>query len=198
MKRGKLILIITIALIVGCNENVNKEDLNIESEINNLKTEQDKIKFLEAILEEDQKVRDGEKVAALMLKYGKDSKEYMEYINAQWKQDEINLQKIEIYLKTFGYPNKKSFGKDAAIAPWLVIHHSTDLGVRNRNFEYLYAAYLIEDIDDTAMSMYLGRTYEFTFRERLRMESPYKPEDEINQLIEKLNLEEKKAKVKAK
>jgi len=169
---------------------MDNKSSKIEQQIEGLETGEDKRRFLEKILEDDQKVRDG-KDSELMLKYGKDSKEHMEYVQAQWRQDEINLIKIEKYLEKFGYPSKNELGKDAAIAPWLVIHHSTDTQIRNRNFEVLYEAYLREDIDATAMSLYLGRTYEFTYGKRFRMESPYKSEDEINQLIKELDLKEK-------
>ncbi|MEZ4933326.1 MAG: hypothetical protein R2788_14550 [Saprospiraceae bacterium] len=196
MKIVKIIFLFTLISIFGCNgqSNQSSEKSNgIEYEIQQLETADSKKAYLEQILADDQAVRNGEISAELMLKYGKDSEEYMEYVKAQWDQDEINLHKIETYLEEYGYPKKDELGKDVAIAPWLVIHHSTDTGIRNRNFEILYKAYLSGDIDDTAMSMYLGRTYEFTFKERFRMENPYKSEDEINQLIEKLNLEEEKA-----
>jgi hypothetical protein len=196
MKIVKIIFLFSLISIFGCNGQSNQsgeKSNGIEYEIQQLETADSKKAYLEQILADDQAVRNGEISAGLMLKYGKDSEEYMEYVKAQWDQDEINLHKIETYLEEYGYPKKDELGKDAAIAPWLVIHHSTDTGIRNRNFEILYKAYLSGDIDDTAMSMYLGRTYEFTFRERFRMENPYKSEDEINQLIEKLNLEEEKA-----
>jgi hypothetical protein len=167
--------------------------VNFENEINSLETDEAKRGFLEKIYKDDQQVRDGKKEAELLLTYGKDSKEHMDYVQAQWKQDEINLQKIETYLGKYGYPKKDELGKEAALAPWIVIHHSTDTGIRNRHFEILYQAYLTGDIEDTAMSLYLGRTYEFTFKESFEMKSPYRSEDKINQLIKKLNLEEKKA-----
>jgi hypothetical protein len=59
----------------------------------------------------------------------------------------------------------------------------------------VYEAYLNGDIDDGAISFYLGRMYQKRYGERLKMESPYKAEDEINQLIKYLDLEEKKARV---
>ncbi|HFA47851.1 MAG TPA: hypothetical protein ENJ95_02395 [Bacteroidetes bacterium] len=193
MKFDKFILIVFLILFCGCAEKTKKEISAIEEEISQLNSIEDKKLYLEKILEDDQAVRNSEKSAELMLKYGNDSEEYMEYVKTQWKQDEINLHKIEAYLKKFGYPKNDEMGKNAVTAPWIVIHHQTDTGIRNRNFEILYKAYLNGDIDDTAMSFYLGRTYEFTFRERFKMESPFKSEDEINKLIEKLNLEEEKA-----
>ena len=196
MKIGKAIITFTIISLFGCNGQEHQNDgkaNEIQNEILQLETANSKKIYLENILKDDQALRNGEKSAELILKYGKDSKEHMEYVKAQWKQDEINLRKIEAYLKKYGYPKKNELGKDAAIAPWIVIHHSTDTEIRNRNFKILYQAYLTGDIDDNAMSMYLGRTYEFTFKERFRMESPYKSEDEINLLIEILNLDEEKA-----
>lgn len=181
---------ITLVFIIACKN--NKAPSSPKNETYQLETIEGKRTFLEQILKDDQLVRDGEKAANLVLRYGKDSKEDLAYAEAQWKQDAINLQKIEDYLKAFGYPQKAELGEDAAITPWLVIHHSTDIEVRNKYFEVLYKAYLTKDIDDTAISMYLGRTYQFTFREMFDIESPYLPEDEINQLIQKLGLEDKK------
>lgn len=195
MKIESLLLIIPLVIIVGCNTKQNKDYLNLKVDTSKLVTVKDKRNFLEQILEDDQKVRDGEAEAKLMLKYGKGSKEHMEYIKAQWRQDGINLKKIEAYFEKFDYPSKIELGRDAVTAPWLVIHHSTDTGIRDRHFEILYKAYLNGDIDDTAMSLYLGRTYEKIFGERHQMENPYKSEDQINQLIQKLDLDERKANI---
>jgi hypothetical protein len=62
---------------------------------------------LENIFELDQSVRDGKKEAELIRDYGYNSKEHMDYINEQWRQDEINLIKIEAYLQKHGYPEKE-------------------------------------------------------------------------------------------
>jgi len=174
MKIERLLLIVPLVIILGCSTKQNKEYLNLKVDTSNLVTVEDKRNFLEQILENDQKVRDGEAEAKLMYKYGKDSKEHMEYVKAQWRQDGINLKKIEAYFERFGYPSKIELGRDAATAPWLVIHHSTDTGIRDMHFEILYKAYLDGDIDDTAMSLYLGRTYEIIFDERHQMKNPYK------------------------
>ena len=186
---------ITLISIFACNSKVNQSSeqiKEIENEIQQLKTANAKKIYLEKILEDDQAVRDSEKSAELMLKYGKDSEEYMEYVKTQWKQDEINLIKVEKYLEIYGYPGKE-LGDMATTTPWMVIHHAQGYETRERNFEKVYGAYLKGDIDDGAISFYLGRMYQMKNGERLRMESPFKAEDEINQLIKELNLEEKKA-----
>lgn len=104
------------------------------------------------------------------------------------QQDAINLAKIEGYFNTYGYP-KKEMGEIATMVPWLVIHHAQGYEPRERNFEILYKAYLKGTIDVDAISFYLGRMHEIKFGNRHRMENPYKLEDEVNQLIEKLGLD---------
>ncbi|HET8858382.1 hypothetical protein [Marivirga sp.] len=119
--------------------------------------------------------------------YDGDSKEYKDFQTAQKTTDAINLAKVEYYLNFHGYPEKE-MGEIATTAPWVVIHHAADFKTRERNFKIIYKAYLKEAIDIDALSMYLGRMYKMKFGERHRMKNPYKPEDEINLLTEKLEL----------
>ena len=82
MKLRKIILSIILISILACKSETKQsvEHLKeIENEIRQLVTTNAKKMYLEKILEEDQAVRDGKKSADLMLKYGKDSDEYMEY-----------------------------------------------------------------------------------------------------------------------
>jgi hypothetical protein len=173
-------------VLLSCTNQTVNESTAIELNEIDLPTTQDRKKFLLQILEDDQTVRDGNVESSLITSYGYNSEEHMEFINEQWEQDEINLQKVELYLKKYGYPKKDLFGKDATIAPWLVIHHSTNTAVRNRHFDILYKAYQDGNIDQTAFLMYLNRTYKFTFREDFNMEGSYSAELEISRLIEAL------------
>jgi len=196
MKKVSLLLTVSVIIIFGCNSKLNTDHSNIKEEVSKLVSPDDKRNFFRQILEDDQKVRDSEKAAELMLKYGNNSKEHREYTKAQQKQDEINIKKIEAYFEKFDYPLRVKLGRDAAMAPWLVIHHLTDTGLRDKHFEILYKAYLNGDIEDTQLSLYLDRSYNFIFGERYQMKSPYRSEDQINILIEKLGLEERRAKIK--
>ncbi len=194
MKIQQLASIILIIFAFACEKSnpvTNEQVSQIEVEIKQLNTFEAKKIYLENILDDDQTIRDD---SELVLSKGLDSQEHKEYIKAQWEQDEINLIKIEKYLNTYGYPTKE-MGKRATTAPWVVIHHSNVYGVRERNFEIIYEAYLNNHIDENAMSLYLGRMYSIKNGERLQMKSPYKQDDEINVLIQKLNLEDKKIKV---
>ena len=192
MKLLKLLCGIYLLTIIGCSEKFTHEYAEIYKEIEDLDSKEDKKSYLELIFEQDQNVR-GSEGSEIMLKSGRDSKEYREYIQTQLDQDALNLVNIESYLSYYGHPKKSELGDIAAIAPWTVIHHAQGYKVRERNFEILYKAYLQGDIDDGAISLFLGRMYELKNRKRFRMENPYKSEDEINQLIEELGLEEEKA-----
>ena len=177
---------------MSCVEKQEKVNIEVDKIVSALKSTDGKKAFLENIFEADQRVRDSEKSAQIVTQFGNDSKEHKDYVREQWRQDEINLIKVETFIKFFGYPSQKELGEYAALAPWIVIHHSSDVSVRNRNFKDLYRAYLSEDIDDNALAMYLGRTYRFIEREDFYIESPFKAEDEINGLIEALGLEKEK------
>ncbi|HHS95784.1 MAG TPA: hypothetical protein ENJ45_04275 [Phaeodactylibacter sp.] len=195
MKFLTFILTISLLLMLGCNEQVKEEVLTIEEEVNQLTTLEAKRLYLEKIHDDDQSVRDNETSAALVSKYGRNSEEYMNFVRRQWKQDSLNLERVEKYLSVYGHPTKE-MGHLAAGTPWLVIHHAQGFETRVRNFERIYEAYLKGDIDDGAISFYLGRMYEVkNDGKRLRMKSPYKPDDEINLLIKELGLEKKQARV---
>ena len=177
-------------MLLSCsNQRANEPSTNEENQIE-LTTIQDKKRFLKQILKDDQAVRDGQLESSLIATYGYNSVEHKEYIENQWKQDEVNLHKIELYLKKYGYPKKVLFGKDERVVPWLVIHHSTNISVRNRYFDILYNAYKDGNIDQTAFSMYLNRTYKFTFREDFDIKGNFSSDIEISRLIEELGLEQ--------
>lgn len=192
MKVGTILYMLTLILIFGCNQRTENNAYDFANEINQLETFQDKKIYLENIFEDDQKVRNGKKEAEIISKYGYRSDEHKKLAEEQWRQDEINLQKIEAYLKKHGYPEKE-MGELATTAPWVVIHHSQEYHTREKYFEIIYEAYLKGDIDDGAISFYLGRMYEMKNGERIKIEGSYKTDDQINILIQELNLEDRKA-----
>lgn len=194
----KLMRFISFGLIIigvtfhSCDQARESESASYQNEVEKLTTNDEKRSFLESILALDQEVRNSSAEAKLIAEFGYNSDEHMDFIKEQWRQDEINQLKVEAYLKKFGYPKKNELGKDAAIVPWLVIHHSTDNGARISHFSILYRAYLTEDIDDIALSMYLERTYKSIYRENIAMEDPYTTDEKISALIAKLGLQEEK------
>lgn len=161
------------------------------SEINKLTTDESKKNYLEKIFEDDQNIRQGQ-VASLKLEYGKDSKEYTEFVQEYRRTDSINLLKVENYLSVHGHPKKSKLGEIAAITPWVVIHHygfQDAYEVKEKYFSTIYKAYKNGDLSDGEISFYLNRMYSRKYSERLRMESPYTIESELDTLISKLNLD---------
>jgi len=177
---------LVLAILTACQTSDRNQKSDIVSEIEALKTDAQKIVYLENILDKDQEVRSDEE-EELAKSYGAGSKEYKKYIDEQWAMDSINLIKIEHYLAIHGYPNHE-LGKDAKMTPWIVIHHAKGYAARERNFEVIYEAYLNEYINDSFLSGYLDRMYFLKHFESFRMKGPYNIKDEIDQLIEVLDL----------
>lgn len=187
MKHLVLAIGALIISMASCKSKIEVETSGFETELLELKTIQDKRDYLEIIFKDDQKLRNGIG-SEIMLKYGKESKEYKDHTELLIKQDEENLNKIETYLKLYGHPKQSEVGEIAAVTPWAVIHHAQGYEPRERNFTVLYRAYLNGDLDNDQLSMFLGRMYEIQNGEEFRMTRPHSAEDEINQLIEVLNL----------
>lgn len=174
--------IILIFMILGCAE---KEDikLQIDTELNGLTTIDDHTKYLETIDHKDQEGR--KNMHKLLDQYGYKSKEYNDARKDLIKEDKLRLIKIERYLRKFGHPKKAEVGEKAAHTPYLVIHHvGSSKGEEENNFEFLYNAYIQEDIKYDSFSFYLNRMYTRKYRKRHQIESPYQPGDEINSLIQ--------------
>ena len=150
--------------------------MTLQEEIDDLTSDILKKEYLEAIRYEDQSVRN-------------DPKRKM---NTQ-STDASNLKKIEAYLAKYGYPAKELLGSKAAETPWLVIHHQPmkdgqEANIRRKHFSVIYQAYLDGHIPDGAVSFYLNRIYHAEKGKRFEIESPYMPQDELDQLMAALNL----------
>lgn len=169
-------------MLISCGNENPSEATDIEAEIVALNSSEAKRAYLENIFENDQKLR-------VELRDPKLVQAERETI---WKKihqvDAINLLKVQKYLEIHGHPGKAEVGEIAALAPWAVIHHQNSLKDRIFFFEPLYAAWLAGDIDDGQLSFYLNRTYEIKTGQRNKMSGPYKTEDEIDLLIQKLDL----------
>ena len=141
-----------IVMILGCAE---KEDIKsqIDEELNALTTIDDHTKYLETIDHKDQEGR--KNMNKLLDQYGYKSKEYNDARKAVRKEDELRLVKIERYLRKFGHPKKAEVGEIAAHTPCLVIHHvGSSEGEEENNFEFLYNAYIQEDINYGSFTIY--------------------------------------------
>lgn len=190
MKRF-LILAITVqfAMLISCSGTKEENSSSaIDEAVMQLETKEEKKQYLLAVRENDQAIRHGNKGAYLKVQYGENSQEYQDYIRQVMVQDEENLLKIQSYLATHGYPNWLEVGYEAAQTPWLVIHHSTDVALRNSYFKQFYVAYRRGNLDVNNLALYLGRTYEMVNGELLTIEGPYTVGQQIDSLVSALNL----------
>lgn len=159
----------------------------ISSEIAALNTPEKREAFLVDIFKKDQNFRKNEKSSVLQT-YGSDSEEYRDFIKQYLEIDETNREKIHAYLQKFGYPIDPKFSREAKDAPWLVIHHMTDVQQRKSYFPYLDTAFHQKALNVEQLDLYLGRTYEFQFGEYPHWKTRYKPIDKVEWLIEELEL----------
>ncbi len=166
---------VILTVLVGCQ--------NPESRIAKLDSDAAKQMFLEQLFADDQELRQGQS-SEIINTFGENSEAYKKFNDQFIRQDSINIIRTEFYFENYGYPAKAQLGDIACVAPWAVIHHSNDLDIRNRNFKCIFQGYNNGDIDDSAMSMYLGRSYEQTFGHRFEMPSPFKDSDRIEKLME--------------
>ncbi len=188
MRIRRLFLIFGLITLIGCKQVDEKKPVNVEDEIAELQSLSGKEEYLEYILETDQNIRDG-RSSEIYLKYGENSSEYQNFIYIMDSIEKLNLKRIDIYLKSFGYPSVDSVSRNASIAPWIVIHHTTDVEKRKKYFKYLFKAYKDGNLTTDRFEGYLGRTYQFQFGNYPSGEGAYNIDEKINDLIRKLGLE---------
>ncbi|PZW39151.1 hypothetical protein LX95_02292 [Mesonia algae] len=176
---------ILILLFFSCNINSKKEIDDLE-EISSLKNNSEKELFLTEIFNFDQSMR-GEKSSNILLKFGKNSKQYKKYLIKMDSLDKVNLKKIKRYLNKFGYPNSNTFTEKANITPWVVIHHS-DLKTRLSYYPNLKKAYQESNLSIDHFELYLTRTFLMQKGYYPNSEGVYNREKKIEYLINELNL----------
>jgi hypothetical protein len=187
-----IFLILGLITLIGCDKVEERKPVNVNHEIADLKSSSDQEKYLEYIYESDQEIRDG-RSSEIVLKYGTNSSEYQNFVYLMDSIDQLNLKRIDLYLNTFGYPSKDSVSNRALSAPWIVVHHSTDIQERKRFFPVFQKAYENQNINSDQFELYLGRTYQFEFGKYPSSEGAYHITDKINRLIKELNLDKKRS-----
>ena len=165
------------------------DNRTIEAEVKGLSTTTQQKAFLEAIHDLDQQVRNDE--SEVLREFGYNSDQHKEAIATIMKTDQVNLEKIELYLELYGHPNIAQHGQHASSAPWVVIHHSSgETNSRRRNFNHLHEAWKKGDLDGGQFAFYLNRFYEKEFGGRLQIEGGFTEEFEMDTLITLLKLSE--------
>ncbi|GAA4109015.1 hypothetical protein GCM10022393_05360 [Aquimarina addita] len=181
--------LIFLLMLSSCKFNKSDKRVNkstIIAEIENLKTEEEKQSFLENIYERDQDIRN--ELTNVLSSFSQKSEEYDQFLLKMIEIDNSNLEKIKQYLIAHGHPSMKLHSEKACATPCLVIHHAIKMKPREELFSYLYKGYIQGDIKPGAFSLYLNRFHEKKFGNRYKMSNPYREEDLIQNLIEKLGL----------
>ena len=176
-----------LLLLMGCTTQNPDNNDHIRKEVATLTDKKSQRAFLEKIAAADQTVRDQE--IAINQKYGYDSKEHKQAVQAMIATDESNLAKIEAYLEKYGHPNKLDHGNKAFYAPWIVMHHAPkETGTRRRNFKYLYDYYKKDELEQDRLNFFLGRMHQLEFGGRIRWNRSFTVQEEFDSLINVLDL----------
>jgi len=200
MSKFPILLLMISLFLVSC-ESGEKQNYTIQRsaapsevsvkdvDINTLKTDEAKTKFLDKLMAADQNLRIQE--TEVGKKYGHNSKEHQEI----WKRinaaDAINLNKVRTYFDSFGFPDPKVVGEKGVRAMVMVIHHAPYKSDARREFlPTLYQGYKDKKLDKDLFDFFLGRMYDAEFGKRMKMETPFKADDRITAYLDALNFKQ--------
>ena len=125
----------------------HQKRLNKRIKLDSLKFDQKLISNLKQIRLDDQRLR---------VKYDLDNlseNESEKIWKAIKKLDSINLSKIEFIFKEYGYPKADQVGYELISVPWLVLHHQSDIDVRDK-----YQKIIEENVGDGLLKTYNWRS----------------------------------------
>jgi len=110
----------------------NQKELKHKEEIEN-RINLDSTKFnLDLIRQLTQIEKDDQELRIAMNAKNITKQEEANLWTKQNVKDSINLIKVETILINYGYPNKERVGYDLANTVWLVLHHQSDINVRDK------------------------------------------------------------------
>jgi len=174
----QLIIYFFISLtVISCNSTGSNPSAAIEKEVKSLTTNEAKREFLLNVLTTDQKYRNEQEEA--VLKQGKDSQAYKDFIAERDKMGRENYLKIDQYISVYGHPKPFNVGLNLTATPCTVIHHSGTLEEQMKHYPVLYKAYKKGHFTNFIFLKYLRGMYELKFNKYLKIKSPYTEDDEI-------------------
>ncbi|GEM_PF-1970703 len=189
MLKNLLYIISFLFCFTACQTNTSNVEDGIAKAVAALVDKKLQRAFLEEIAAVDQSIRDEE--IAINQKYGYDSKEHKQTVQAMIDTDKSNLAKIEAFLETYGHPNKLDHGNRVFYAPWIVMHHAdSQTDTRRRNFKYLYDYYKKDELEQDRLNFFLGRMHNLEKGGRIKWNRPFTVQEELDSLINSLDLRE--------
>ena len=106
------------------------------------------------------------------------------------KNDELRLDKIEAYLKTYEYPSKDKYGIKAARAPIMTLHYSKNLDAKFNNFEAVYKGFYKGHFSPEDFAYFIGHLHKDAKGEWYSFDGPYTSKEEIEANIKSLGLQD--------
>jgi len=135
----------------------DKEDKQrVDDEISRLGSDADRCAYLRSIFDADQFPR------VTMVGEGGFPSE-AERAKAMKDTDRVNAQRIERYLRAYGYPKRSTCEELAVVAPWTVLHHSSDDAFRTRWTPVLLGAFRSGDLGESEIAWFLKRSHQLRF-----------------------------------
>lgn len=155
-------------------------------EVKTLNTIEKQAAYLKTIYELDQGIR--KMSGDIITRHGHNSDQHILQMDSTIRIDIQLLAKIEAYLETYDYPQKIEHGDSAVWAPWIVLHHSYNVPIRQKYFKQLYKATKNEYFDLSRLTFYLQRTHVMKFGHRIELDGPFTNEVELDTLVLALDL----------
>lgn len=142
----------------SCHNSPSKqESIDWLVKVQSLDTKIEKKTFLDSIYLEYLHLRK-ESDAALSV-YGLNSEIHLKKKKILQQNRDVQFKKVDAYLNTFGYPGIMEMGGMAAYAPYYITQSMPDLKSREKNFTYIYDAYLFGNITEDLFYNYISSLY---------------------------------------
>lgn len=190
----KFQIILFLVIFASCLERVQTISSGLTrndiDEIINLKTDEQKSKFLSDLWKEDQSVRTGA-YGELLVKHGAESDELQTFMENWKKVDREIFAKMKLYLETHGYPtNIDNYEQYAVNSFPTIIGHNHNFKAQRELLLYLYDAYKAKHCSLDDIVWILGEMYEAKHSgNRYKMKSNrFTTEQEFLELQEALGL----------
>lgn len=193
----KILVFLLLLFFTACQSPVNEFEsyykpdhelsAQIDKELQSITNARGLADYLERIHHLDQQYRMEESL--IVQEFGYDSEEHKNIWKKINQTDAQNYFRIIEIFNKFGYPHIDSVGKQAAMTPLLVIHHSPFYEHRVKHFGMVYKGYLDGNVDEGAICLYMERMHMMKFDEMFKMPGPYRMNNKIDTLIKVLELE---------
>lgn len=166
-----LLLFCTVLGLSCASEQTSQYPPELQREVSQLISNEEKIAFLEKLYLGDQRDRNTAIPHKQLI-----------------ANDSIRLQKMSAYLDVYGYPSRSKLSKSAADTPYIILHHAPTNTARHKYFPLMYKAMLDGNISDRTLASFLGRFQKIENGKWIEFDRPFTTEEEIDTLLEALDL----------